>query len=176
MFMTNNEVLLNHRPDHAEHHPLHQPKGIEVIPNLNARGEDDPLYSMRLERDGWRIIQEGEFRIDYRTNGGFVTIQPTVRELRHPKTVYTILKSTIVMGFWVHEKFEVLNSITGVKVNLPKAEFACWDQRGRLAILGEGKLRICDFEHANEISFKVIADFAAEKPEEIQSPSWAREW
>jgi hypothetical protein len=52
MFLSDEKVLLNHRPNQAEPHPKHRPQKITVVPNPDARGENDPLYSMRLTRDG----------------------------------------------------------------------------------------------------------------------------
>jgi hypothetical protein len=49
-------VLLNHKPAVAKPHEDHKPHRLKVIPNRNARGEDDPIFSARLERDGWKLI------------------------------------------------------------------------------------------------------------------------
>jgi hypothetical protein len=31
------------------------PHGLLVVPNKKAQGEDDPIFSERLERDGWKL-------------------------------------------------------------------------------------------------------------------------
>jgi hypothetical protein len=129
-----------------------------------------------LERDGWRLIREGEYLYDYSTNGGFVTKQPRVKELHHPKDPYVIWQHTVIMGFNVHEKYEVINLVPNIKISLPMAEFACWDQQGRLAIVEDGKLKVGVVTKENDIEINDLADFSAQQPEEIQSPSWAREW
>src|SRR5215469_14197390 len=58
LFQDNYTLLLNHRSHEAVPHPGHVPTRIRVVPNPEAAGEDDPLYSDRLERDGWRLQQE----------------------------------------------------------------------------------------------------------------------
>lgn len=42
----------------------------------DAGGEDEPVYGRRLDRDGWDVMQEGEFPFDGRR---FTTAQPEVR-------------------------------------------------------------------------------------------------
>src|SRR5579864_2896071 len=49
-------VLLNHKPAVATPHKDHKPHRLLVRPNSNANGEDEPIFSQRLERDGWKLI------------------------------------------------------------------------------------------------------------------------
>jgi hypothetical protein len=58
LFETNARVWLNHHPAAAVPHPDHVPQGLEVVPNPDACGEDDPVHFRRLERDGWVMRQE----------------------------------------------------------------------------------------------------------------------
>ena len=58
LFQDNNTVILNHKPDVAKPHPNHVPHGLQVILKNHVHGEDDPLYSERLQRDGWDLKQE----------------------------------------------------------------------------------------------------------------------
>src|SRR5215470_7738594 len=55
LFKNNKVVLLNHRPEVAKPHKEHKPHGLSVIPNKRAYGEDDPIFSQRLERDSWEL-------------------------------------------------------------------------------------------------------------------------
>lgn len=55
LFKNNSVVLLNHKPEVAKPHKEHKPHRLLVIPNKQAHGEDDPIFSQRLERDGWEL-------------------------------------------------------------------------------------------------------------------------
>jgi hypothetical protein len=61
LFENSRTVWLNHKPEVAKPHIAHRPKGLKIIPNPNAYGEDGPVYARRLVRDGWVLKQEGSF-------------------------------------------------------------------------------------------------------------------
>lgn len=63
LFETNGRVWLNHRPEVAVPHRDHQPRGLRVIPNPHACGEDAPIFERRLQRDGWESRQECQVRL-----------------------------------------------------------------------------------------------------------------
>ena len=55
-FKNDRVVLLNHKPEVSTPHKKHKPhRLLLVIPNPQAHGEDDPIFSQRLERDGWQL-------------------------------------------------------------------------------------------------------------------------
>ncbi len=62
LFRGDRDVWLNHRPEVANPHPNHMSSLFTFIPNPDACGEDDPIHSKRLERDGWVCTQEGDFK------------------------------------------------------------------------------------------------------------------
>jgi hypothetical protein len=64
LFETNTRVWLNHHPAAAVPHPDHIPVGLDVLPNLDACGEDDPVLFRRLERDGWITRRQWKGRHD----------------------------------------------------------------------------------------------------------------
>lgn len=97
LFQDNHTLLLNHRPPEAIPHPQHKPKGLRVVPNSDAHGEDDPLYSQRLERDGWHLTQE--WKIELLRGNGFRTHEPEVRQREHPRRRLTITMSRSLNGF-----------------------------------------------------------------------------
>lgn len=75
----NRTVLLNHEPEVAKPHPDHLPHRLHVILKDCKYGGDEPIFSERLERDGWGLTQEwkGESTgIPHR----FRTVQPEVRQ------------------------------------------------------------------------------------------------
>jgi hypothetical protein len=177
MFESNNTIFLNHRPEHAIPHPRHQPKGLHILPNSEARGEDEPLYSLRLTRDGWNIKQEWE--VEHHYHGGFVTKQPEIREYCYPEKQHLkIVMKKMLSGYRYWEEYELLNSNTNQCINLDGVEGANWDQRGRLVLLSQGKLYLGKFDELKirNIERDELVDFNAQKPQEIESPDWAKDW
>ncbi len=63
MFLTENRIVLNHDAAHrklAEGFALRRRMHIEAF-GAEGRGEDDPLWSARLSRSGWKLLsQPGE--------------------------------------------------------------------------------------------------------------------
>jgi hypothetical protein len=61
------------------------------------------------------------------------------------------------------------------------AEWADWDQRGRLAFVRRGKVFVAkpgrreDWQE-QELEEQELADFNAQEPVPIESPEWARHW
>ena len=177
MFNNNNSVFLNHEPEQAKAHPKHTPKHLSITPNPNASGEDHPLYSLRLRRDGWKLIKKWKVKYTYR---GFATEQPEVRALHHPKKNYLrylrLVMEKWLSGFKYWEEYKVFNSKTKHYTPLLDVECARWDQRGRLALLSQGKLYIGNLDENGKLKQKMLADFNDLKPETIDSPSWAKQW
>jgi len=174
IFEDNERIFLNHQPDEAEPHPKHQPEGLNVVANPDARGEDDPIYSLRLTRDGWKLTKEWVFHYK---SGGFVTEQPEERVLCNPKEKYLeLVMRRSLSGFCYREEYEVLNTKLGRRTPLMNAECASWDQRGRLALLSQGKLYIGRLDEDNELRQEELRDFNNQKPQEIDSPAWAKRW
>lgn len=97
LFKSNRLLWLNHKPLVALPHKDHQPTGLRVESNPNACGEDDPIYSMRLERDGWKKRQEMKYEY---VGHGFKTHQPELREKssRHDSD-FKLIMSRSISGF-----------------------------------------------------------------------------
>jgi len=75
------------------------------MPNPDARGEDDPLYSERLTRDGWFVRQEWRWeRIGWE---GFRTDVPELRVRTHPNKRLAIILERRLDGLRYHEFFRM---------------------------------------------------------------------
>lgn len=174
LFSNNKSVMLNHRPHAAANHPKHAPpRWLKIQSNPDASGEDDPLYSNRLTRDGWKIRQD--WHIEHTQRDGYITHQPEVRIFRNPKNPLVLVMNRHLAKYTYYETYEIENLTTGITIKL-EAEYARWDQRGRLAITHEGKLQLGFIGENSELLIKEIANFNENKPEEVISPSWAKKW
>jgi hypothetical protein len=179
LFHDNNHIWLNHRPERAKAHTDHQPpKELFVNPNPFASGEDYPIYANRLERDGWRYTQHGDFRL---RNGEWIT-QLDERCVKSDTT----------------RRFELEMTLTGIKSQTPGASFvfkymlrdvvnqkACpvdadnwadWDRSGRLLFSKDGQLFAAQPMPGADLDPRRVADFTGNKFEEVKSPASALVW
>jgi hypothetical protein len=175
LFEDDKTVLLNHKPQYASPHPKHVPQGLVVCANPQAQGEDDPIYSSRLTRDGWKVQQEWQVRYEY-GKGGFITDSPEIRMRRH-STRPLRLSLTRTLSRLVYKELFVLETDAGQPVlDLRNADWADWDHSGRLVFLMSGKLIVGTFDETNQIVCRELADFNSQRPEAKVAPDWAARW
>jgi len=128
LFKSNRLLWLNHKPLVAIPHKDHVPVGLRVEANPDACGEDDPIYSMRLERDGWKKLQDWKYRYVGR---GFKTDQPEIREkVSRQNFGIKLVMNRSISVFRYKEGFSVVGG--GHDVEVRGAEWADWDHAGRL--------------------------------------------
>ena len=175
LFMSSNEVWLNHRPDSAKPHKNHQPPyTMKVIPNPDACGEDGPVYYRRLERDGWCMEQENEIEA-LPGMQGYRTVRPEIMCKNHPHASQKLCMETSITGYHLHSEFYVLND-NGVRASITDAECADWDHTGRLCYVGKGKVYAATISSESEVNSVELVDLDKHVHEEIVSPDWAHQW
>lgn len=175
LFENDRTVLLNHRPDEATPHKDHRPpRSLKVRPNRKAHGEDDPLYSERLTRDGWELIDE--WKVDYLgLPEMFKTLQPERRRRRHTDARLSIELTRRLDGLKYRERFAVLGAQPPLP-DLEHADWVDWDQRGRLILLRGGRLSVAAVEAARVGELRELVDLTSDRPEPRVAPHWARRW
>jgi hypothetical protein len=109
LFHSNKALALYHTPatkPHPEHKP---PRWLHVTFTDRGRGEDDPISSDRLERDGWK--REQEWKVE---NHGhpkwYHTEQPEIRQKfnRNRKTAVQLIRAINRLDYT--EEFFVLTT------------------------------------------------------------------
>ena len=128
LFKSGRVVLLNHKPAVATPHKEHKPHWLLVIPNPKAHGEDDPIFSQRLERDGWQLRDAWQIE-----NRGypklFHTIQPEVREKNNPSRTHVIQLTRSIECLDYSEDFALLSVKQFPLVNIARASWVDWPAR-----------------------------------------------
>ena len=154
LFASNRELLLNHlgEPELAEGFKL--PKWLRVGKLMVRRGEDAPIWYARLERDGWRKVEEGVF------------------DRANPRAPRSTLRMTIYgvgekNGPWYTIEYSVLDEHERSRIDLGPTDWADWDHNGELLSARDGKL----FREET-----VVADLNALAFAERVSPQNARSW
>lgn len=175
LFNSNDTIFLNHKPEVAEPHKDHLPRNLKIISNPDARGEDNPIYSQRLERDGWKVIND--WKVTYDGYDAFYTTQqPEIREKVNESNKSSIQMERSIKRLDYSEKFIVKNGRDNL---LEINKRGCWidfDQNGRISVFKDGKLFVDENKQNKNINLVELADFNFSKPEFAESPEWAKHW
>ncbi len=174
LFEDNRRVFLNHRPDEAKPHKDHKPKGLTIRPNPGAHGEDDPLYSERLTRDGWQVVHE--WKTEFLGYPQFYkTIQPERRARSHPRARLAVELTRRLDGLKYREAF-LVTGMTGGGPDVRGADWVDWDRRGRLVVLRAGRVGVADVRDGKVGELRDLVDLTPDRPERRVAPDWARQW
>jgi len=178
LFESDRKVWLNHKPEVAIPHPEHMPpKGLRVQPNPDAHGEDGPVWNRRMQRDGWVLIQEGVFPFTFKK--GWKTERPEIWERDRPTDGIKLRRTLERIDFEVAggpyiESF-VLALKDGSESPLKGANWADWDQKGRLVFARDGRLFMSKVSTESILEVQLI-NLNRNKPEPIETPDWAKRW
>jgi hypothetical protein len=146
LFENERTILLNHASQHRKLAEGFQvPLAIKVRPlgDHAGRGEDDPIWSTRLERDGWQLKRRGK----YRENKGTprIWIEYVEKELR-VKSIGAWTLEMLLAGIretdgpWYVIEYRVVDRHGNVVLDLGRADWADWSRDGDLLFAKEGCL------------------------------------
>ncbi len=174
LFEDGRRVFLNHHPGQATLDPKFHIGNLKVRANPQVYGEDDPIHSLRLERDGWTLAYQGKFK--------YVGVEePEVWEKLNPQKRFTLRMTLLGIGSiendeWYVLEFEVDDLETGARVSLGRASWADWDHKSHLVFARGGKLFRHDLRSKSLDGPVEIADFNGLKPETVAAPRKATIW
>lgn len=178
LFENARKVLLNHPPHEATLDPKFRIKGLVVRFNPKSYGEDDPIYSRRLVRDGWRLVQRPSFAEG--AKNGWTATEPEIWEKINPRKRFVL--RMILLGIaiknddWYALEFEVLDTTSGERISIGRASWADWDHRTHLVFAKGGKLFRYNLRSETQVGPIEIADFNDSKPQTIAPPEKAGIW
>ena len=167
LFRSDKELFLNHKPEVAKPHRSHKPRHLQVESNPDASGEDDPLYSMRLKRDGWKLTQELQGR---RRGWSYDTLQPELRYKHRSTGHLSLIMERSVVGNSPRDRYFVASGDSGGRQLLDGVSQADWDQAGRVVTVRGGKLFAVEIDGESAPVFHELADFNANRPENLVAP------
>lgn len=188
LFAREDEILLNHRPDEralAEGFSL--PRHVKVRPlgEYAGRGEDSPIVDARLERDGWRRVQEGRVvRHKLGAPLGYTFDPPEVWAKLHPSSQRYELRAETkglreLDGPWYVTEHLIIDKGTRTKVKLGRTDWADWLPSGDLAYASGGKLfrlRVVKGELQPPSEAKLLIDLTDRALRPLEPPEAARRW
>jgi hypothetical protein len=187
LFQKENELLLNHRANEmqlTEGFELPRPIRVKPLWEHSGRGEDSPIMDMRLTRDGWCRVQEGQ-SIEHGI-GKSVWMEFNPAEIWAKKQSAKPARYELQMhikglhereGPWYIVEHVVSDQATGGAVTLGRTDWADWCQSGDLLFARDGKLfrlrcingSLLDLSRAT-----LLIDLTDRTFEEVPSPSQAK--
>jgi hypothetical protein len=175
LFAGEDQIRLNHGNDRLDAHPSHRPGRRLTITNEGGGiGEDDPIQRIRLARDGWHHVQE--WRGSHQSfRRGWITDAPDVFQRPDPTGRYELRRTWSIGGSHKAETFDVLIP-AGPAESLDGADWADWDQQGRLVFARDGVVFAIAPEALGRAEAAELIDLNPNKPEPIETPDWATRW
>lgn len=186
MFASNSSLLLNHRNNERTLAPNFSiPSGLSVgtCGERSGGGEDWPIWSSRLLRDGWKLTVSPDKTKDDR--GAEVLIEydpPATWEKAHPLWPEKYILQMSILGiqerggpWWITD-----HSIgSGYKGAIGRSDWADWSRDGHLLFAQSGclyRLRPMKGRFGPIEESEQIADFNELRFERVEPTNEARLW
>lgn len=176
LFDSNTSIFLNHRSNVSRPHPKHLPHALfDVRLKNNVCGEDDPIFSERLERDGWQLKQEWQME-DRGYPNFYLTHQPEVREKRCPMDSQFLQITRSISGLNYSEYFAIRRGKDSAWMAIERTSWADWDSHGRLVYARDGKLYAGTLDISSDLKSQELLDLNPDRPTSVRAPEWAVHW
>lgn len=189
LFEKENSILLNHRAAEmqlAEGFSL--PRNLQIKPFGQRPGwaEDSPIIDARLNRDGWRLVQDGE-AIQHGIDASIWLefSPPTVWSKQHVQSRRYELQMHIQGlrhrdGPWYVIEHLVSDRDTGSVISLGRTDWADWCHSGDLLFAKDGKIFRLGFSAkgvlAETTAAKLLIDLNDRVFKEVTPSSEAKQW
>jgi hypothetical protein len=185
MFESPTRLWLNHPAEQAElAADMTLPAGLKVHAERGG-GEDQPIWFRRLGWGGWEQLSPGDFEFagimqGYRTHAPIVwrRTRPCSRSARVPNAGDELaIELQMRISMRRYRRIIEFELVTAADHRVPfVAEWADWDQAGRLVLARAGTIRTADMQADETLIERQLADFSPNRFEEIIAPDWARRW
>jgi len=183
VFESRSELWLNHPPEEAKLDPdTSLPGWFRVRAECGDGAE--PIWFRRLGLSGWEQVSPGEFEFAGRRGCRarapmtWRRVRPRCRQERDPDArggLTTELRMYIGTRDGARKLgFEVATA-DGERVQFD-ADWADWDHAGRLVLARGGAILVAEMQADGTLGERQLADFNANRFEEVIAPEWAREW
>jgi hypothetical protein len=187
-FFSNWQLMVNHRGDEmslAANFSIPKWLSVSQCGEWSGRGEDDPIWSSRLQRDGWKLVAQAQrTKDDYGAKVGIEYDPPITWEKAHPlwPDRYSLRMSILGIKERDGDWYIVEHSLIGEKGELSKigrSEWAEWSSEGDLLFAQSGclyRLRPSRRRFGPIEESEQLADFNDLAFESVKPTSAAQSW
>jgi hypothetical protein len=187
LFRSESDIELNHRDGAlTPAEDLLPPRHVRVGPfgDHSGAGEDDPLWSTRLSRDGWRLVQNGSPHERDHAARRWMDFDPPIiwakgqgsgRGRWELRSVISGLNER--GGPWYVVRHELAETESGHRIDLGRSDWADWCHSGDLLFsIGGSLFRLSPTEGARIDDAHLLKDFSDLSFAECEAPEAARSW
>ena len=184
LFASENVIELNHWPSQLTVAGRPPPKRIKVVQHpIAGRGEDWPIWTTRLVRDGWQLVQQGNAvenkarspKIWFEYDPAVILGKPSPRQ-GGPRLEMRVKGIKELNGPWYVIDHAVVDG-DGREELLADCEWADWDPHGDLLFVRGGAVFRASHRRLDDLSrAKMLIDLAPLTFEARVAPASARQW
>lgn len=182
LFANERTIELNHPVSQSALAPeFRLPRSISVVPHgaRSGAGEDDPLLSARLTRDGWKLADEGEIRQESSRAPVSWTF-PRHQVWQKRRGGWTLEMRLLGMherdGAWYVLEHRLLDASGTAHVDFGRSDWADWARDGDVLLAREGRLYRLPIGAEGPGALREIADLRPMKFHNVEPPPGAKQW
>jgi hypothetical protein len=139
---------------------------------LNIQGSVG--YHDWRQHQGWRLVRAGQWETP--DNYWSRLNPPAIWQKFTPAYILTMEYFKDKGGYRGQYRYSIRENDDAHEIKLAKVRWADIDQRGRVVLARDGKLFTATITDKGELTLTELADFNASKPEQVQTPAWAKRW
>jgi hypothetical protein len=183
LFKNERIIELNHRPGEMAADPEFKiPKSIAVEPcgKVSGRGEDDPILSMRLIRDGWILQTPGA--VQQNSSRSHVSWTYSVNQV-WAKTRGSLSVEMRILGInerdgpWYVTEHRVIDANGSVLIDLGRSDWADWSKHGDVLFARDGRLFRIPAKGPNDLGdCHEVMDLRPLRFANVEAPPEAKLW
>lgn len=178
-------IALNKRGGLTPETGFQLPEDVKVRPIASwaGQGEDDPIRSRRMKRDGWVLADEGKCG-EYQHNAPrrryhWEYSRPEVWQHRRDELTLErrLLGVGEVGGPWRATEHRIIDSHGNILIDLGRSDWADWSDRGELLFTRDGRAGRVAFDRKGAPREpEALIDLRALRFEELPPPPEATTW
>lgn len=168
-------------PAVAPKHGLRLPRDIKVVPIARwaGRGEDDPIRSLRMKRDGWMLADAGEtgaFQPGERWSWVFLRPERWQKACGEFILERRLLGIHEINGPWHVHEHRLLDAAGNLVHDLGRSDWADWSHSGELLFTRDGRVYRMVMKGEVPLAAEALADLRALRFEQVPPPREALDW
>ena len=190
LFEKERKIRLNHGPHQmalADGFAVPSRVSVAQIGRHSGGGEDEPIMSMRLTRDGWKLLQTSEATIHNLSDSVWMEFNPAhVWAKKHGPSRGRYELQMHILGLherdgpWYLIDHVVVDKKNGSTIQLERTEWADWCHSGDLLFARKGRLFRLGFSSEGVLNdltaAKLVIDLNDRAFTEIAAPAEAKQW
>lgn len=182
LFANERTIELNHPASQSALAPeFRLPKTISVVPHgkLSGAGEDDPLLSARLSRDGWTLSDEAEFKRES-SRAPVSWTYPRHQVWEKTRGRWRLQMRLLGIherdGAWYVLEHRLLDARGTAQVDFGRSDWADWARDGDLLLARDGRLYRLPVRAAGPGELRKVADLRPLRFANVAAPPGALTW